>query len=160
MPGKLCTGSTLVIGVQLQFMRVSAFHPLVLEIRVGTFFCACSCRWPTPSDLVFDASATTTITSESQMLCKSICEVVQKQIFNGLDWRQYYAGVNKVHGLIFFNFLQPVNNNSSDWEKFLWTVFWPTRCICEKWAANVQLFCISAKQINIYVGTLAFTLAS
>ena len=86
MPGKLCMGSTLVIGVQLQFMRVSAFHPMVLEIRVGIFFCACSCRWPTPSDLVFDASATSTVTTECQVLCKSnSCEIVQKQIFNGLD---------------------------------------------------------------------------
>jgi len=86
MPGKLCTSSTLLSGVQLQFMQVSAFHFLTLEIRAGTFSCACSCRWPAPSDLVFDASATSTITAECQVLCKSFsCKVVQNQIFSGID---------------------------------------------------------------------------
>lgn len=86
MPGKLCTGSTLVMGVQLEFMWVSAFHPRVLEITVVTFFCACSCKWPTPSDLLFGISVTNTVTAECQVLCKSVsCKVVQKQIFHGLD---------------------------------------------------------------------------
>lgn len=103
MPAKLCMGSTLLTRVQLKFTQVSAFHPLVLEITGCTFCCACSCRWPTLSGLVFDANATSTITAECQVLFKSIsCKVLQKQIFNGLDWRRYCAGVNKVHGLIFF----------------------------------------------------------
>lgn len=77
MPGKLCTGSTLVLGAQLQFMQLSAFRPLVLEIRVGTFFCACICKWPAPPDRVFDASATSTVTAKCQVLHRSAsCEVV------------------------------------------------------------------------------------
>lgn len=113
MPGKLCMGSTLVTGVQLEFMWVSAFHPLVLEITVGTFFCALSCRWPTPSDLVFGTTVTNAATAVCQVLCNSIsCKVVQNQVVYGLDWREYCARVNKVYGLIFFNFLTPVNNNS------------------------------------------------
>lgn len=37
MPGKLCVSSTLVNRVRLKFKQTSAFYPLVLEIREGTF---------------------------------------------------------------------------------------------------------------------------
>lgn len=37
MPGKFCMSSTLVIRVWLKFKQISAFYPLVLKIREGTF---------------------------------------------------------------------------------------------------------------------------
>lgn len=37
MPGKFCMSLTLVIRVWLKFKQISAFYPLVLEVRDGTF---------------------------------------------------------------------------------------------------------------------------
>lgn len=55
-----------------------------LEIRAGTMFCACSCRWPAPSDLCLTPVQPALSQLSYRCWCKSAsCQGVQRQVLIG-----------------------------------------------------------------------------
>lgn len=157
MPGKLCMGTSLVIRVSLKFKQVSAFQLLILEIRAGTFvFTAVGDQH---CQILFAPGVTYTCSWVPGAALLITCEVVEKHMYPELDQNQQGRGLNKVHGSSFsFNVLNTCLQQLIKLRKMTMSWVFDRQGACVR--NGQQMSCSTAFQQNIWLETVAFSVAS